>query len=290
MAENVKFIGKRNSEEKSPSEDLKPLKELIHPLHRKKEVERKVESLEDVLKRIDDDWRFGKLGASAWVNKAHIEKLMKKFKVDEELTRSMRTMIRRVGRDILSKDEIKEAEEGFIAAKRSHKLSDSEGEYFAGRIRVSEAIFELDSAVRLNVLKCHEPAHYVHSFIRRKQLESGDIKDPIVKKLYDHMHDFYNNESIWSVEALYTGDYREKVANAISLDILGETGDRIYTRFRIFKGDVILLQDLLHDNPEKFRELMERPSLWVGADSVENLAKRLNVTIVTNPSKLLQGL
>jgi len=275
MPENVKFIGKQNPEEKAAKEDLKPIRELIRPFHRKEEAEPKHESLEDVLKRIDDDWRFGKLGAAAWVHKAHIEKLMKKFKVDEELTRSMRTMIRRVGRDILSKDEIKEAEEGFIAAKHSYKLSDSEGGYFAGRIRVSEAIFELDTAVRLNVLKSHEPAHYVHSFIRRKQLESGDIKDPIVKKLYDCMHGFYNNESIWSAEVLYTGDYREKIANAVSLDILGETGDRIYTHFKIFKGDVILLEDLLHDNPKKFRELMENPSWWVEAGSVESLVERL---------------
>jgi hypothetical protein len=275
MAENIKFTGKQNPEEKPAREDLKPIRELISHFHGRKEAEPRHESLQEVLKRIDDDWRFGKLGAAAWVHKARIEKLMKNFKVDEELTRSMRTMIRRVGRDILSKDEIKEAEEGFIAAKHSYKRRDSEGEYFAGRIKVSEAIFELDTAARLNVLKCHEPAHHVHSFIRMKQLDGGDIHDPIVKKLYDSMHGFYNNDSIWNVEALYTGGYREKIANAISLDILGETEARIYTHFKIFRGDVVWLEDLLHENPKKFRELMENPSWWVEAGSVESLVKRL---------------
>jgi hypothetical protein len=275
MPENVKIIGKRNSEEKAPEkEDLESIREFIHPFQRRKQPELKALSLEDALKKIDNDWRFGKLGALAWIDKAAMEKSMKGFKVDEELTRSMKIMIRRVGRDILSKDEIKEAEERFAGAGSYYKVLGVMGEHIPGHIKVSKNVFG-DYARELNFMKCHEPAHYVHFFIRMKQLEGGDIQDPIVKKLYDRMHNFYNNESIWRVESAYTGDYKEKIANAISLDVLISTNDRRASSFRELRGDVVWLEDLLHYNPKKFRELMEKPSLWVEADSIESLAKRL---------------
>lgn len=251
------------------------MRELIRGFHGKKQAEYKPASLNEVLNQIDYDWRFGKIGALAWVDKANTEKFMKKFKADEELTRSMKIMIRRVGRDILNKDELKEAEEEFIAAGHSYKLSGSEGKYLAGRIRISEGIFELQTSLALNFLKSHEPAHYVHSFIRMKQLESGKIDDPIVKKLYDYMHDFHSNESIWRMEALYTGNYWEKIADAISLDVLMDSNDKGATFFRRLRGDVAWLEDLLHENPKKFRELMEQPSLWVEAESIEKLVQKL---------------
>jgi hypothetical protein len=276
MLGNVKFIGDRNPEEKAPEkDDIESIREAIHHVRKKKFVEPKPVSVEDVLKRIDNDWRFGKLGALVWTDNANTEKVMKGFKADEELTRSMRIMIRRIGRDILSKDEMKEAEERFIAAGHSYKVTGSGGKCLEGRIMIFEGIFELQTPLALNYLKSHEPAHYVHSFIRMKQLESGKIEDPIVKKLYERMHQFYSNDSIWRMEAMYTGDYWEKIADAISLNVLMGANDKGATYFRRLRGDAVWLENLLHQNPKKFRELMEKPSLWVEAGSVERLVEKL---------------
>jgi hypothetical protein len=289
MAENVKFIEKRNSEEKAPEkEHFQHIKELIHHLHRKKPVE--LSSVEDVLKAIDRDWKSGGLQEGADEVEKDKEKFIKKFKANEKLTAEMKSAMERVGRGVLSEDEIKEAKERFGGAKYSWSRYSvapvATAQQRASRIELIRTAALLDSVARYGE-EIHESAHYIHFFITEKQLERGDIQDPILKKLYGYMHGRYSNETIEAAERAYLGKrYEETIANALmyhtvhsrlrSGDTSGDSRDfRVIVEFRLIGRDIRDLEHLIESNPKRFRELIENPSLWVEAGSVESLVKRL---------------
>ncbi len=275
MAENVKFIGRRNSEEKAPEEEhFQHIKEIIHHLHKKK-----LSSVEDLLERIHDDWKSGKLSALADRDERKNEKFIKKFKSNEELTEEIKNMIQLVGRKVLSEDEIREAKERFGGARYSYGRDSLDPFIFRAKQQLDRVVLIKtlplrDEDMRYG-LEIHELAHYIHFFVIMKQLESGDIKDPVLKKLYGYLHETHDNEVILSMEDEYLGkEYRKKyyetVANALIRDMLHPSYKarnlRLIRLFGLYEQNIQAMANLLHYNPKEFRELMEKPSLSVGAD------------------------
>ena len=270
MVGNVKFRDTQKSGEKQ--EQSPPLKELAHDVHTKEEAtSKKVESSEGLLKRIDDDWQSGKLRKWADVIQKDIEKYDKEFKIkkNEGLTEEMMSMMGKIGRNILSEKELKEAKEKFKGAFVPD-MSSAADTYTVGReITGWIEIFHPHSTVG----KYHELAHHIHSFIRIKQLESGDIKDPILKKLYGYLHNAYSNEVIDIVQFQYkyVEEYYEKIANAISLNCIMSAEVRDSVKNSVFEllarhpeaseiladKSVIALADFLRYQPKLFRKLME---------------------------------
>jgi hypothetical protein len=276
MAENVKVVEKRNPEEKAPEkEHFQHIKDVIHRLHRKRGPEPEVETLGGMLKRIDDDWKSGLLGKGADAQERLMEKWMKDFKKHEKLTKEMRGVVEKVGRYVLSEDEAAEAKDRLAGARyiysiKSTLLFSIRGANVAEYL---EILRKLDPKAS-NYEKVHESAHCTHFFVRMKQLESGKIEDPVVKKLYDYLHNSHNNTVIWALERYYIPhEYGESIANAISFNILG--AKNMPANPGVLK-DVLFAKELIHEDPKKLRKLMENPSMWVEADSMEDLVKRLN--------------
>jgi len=265
------------------------IKEVIRHLHGKK-----FSSVEDLLEEIDRDWKSGKLSAQAEKDKRESEKYIRKFKVNEKLTEEIKNRIELVGRKILSESEIREAKERFGGAKYSYGRWSPvpfvfHAEQKLDRVVLTKSIPLLNKDIHYGT-EIHELAHYIHFFVKMMQLESGNIKDPVLKKLYDYLHNTYDNELILSTEEEYLGkEYRKKyyetVANALIRNALYPSYKardlRLMRLLGLYEQNIQDLANLLQYDPKKFRELMEKPSLWIGADSVENLLKRLNVTIVT---------
>jgi len=275
-----------NKEEKK--EHFQHIKELIHHLHRKKFIEPR--SVEAILRGIDRDWKSGALQNFADEHEKRREKFIKKFKVKGKLTAEMKTAIERVGRVVLSEDEIKEAKERFGGANygwsRYSIAPVVHAEQQASHIQLIRTLPLLDGVARYGE-EIHESAHYIHLFIVEKHLEGGDIRDPIMKKLYEYMHGKYGNETIDAVVRGYLGPrYQETVANALMYGTLhselrpGDTTDtsrdlRVMVEFRIIGWDIQELGYLAKDDPKKFRELLENPSWWVEAESVKKLVEKL---------------
>ncbi|NYZ79464.1 hypothetical protein H0N99_04935 [Candidatus Micrarchaeota archaeon] len=285
MAENVKIIGKQNSEEKAPEkEHFQHIKELIHHLHRKKFVE--PSSVEEVLRWIDNDWKSGALKKFADEHEKDKEKFIKKFKANEKLTAEMKSIMEKVGKGVLSEDEIKEVKERFGGAKYSWSRYSVApviaAQQRASHIEIIRTVPLLDGAMRYGE-EIHESAHYIQLFITEKQLERGDIKDPILKKLHGYLHEKYDTETIETVERIYLGRrYEETIANALSYSMLHsrDTSNasrdlNVIIEFRLIGRDIRDLGHLAKDNPKKFRELLENPSWWVEAGSVESLVEKL---------------
>ncbi len=286
MPENVKFTEERNSEEKVPRrEHLQPIKEIIHQLHKKKFVE--PSSVKAVLLYIEMDWGSGELQKWADEVERKKERLEKKFKVNEKLTTEIKSIIERVGTGVLSEDEMKEAERRFKGAKYAWSRYSIiplivKGGQTAGHIELLRTAPLLDEVASYGI-KLHESAHFIHLFIVEKRLESGDIKDPIMKRLYEYMHGKYSNEIIDAAVRGYIGPrYQETVAEALMYCVLhkGETPDkhrdfRVADEFRLLGHDVKELGNLFKSNPETFRKLVENPSWWVEAGSVEKLVEKL---------------
>jgi hypothetical protein len=254
--------------------------EIVYGGHKDVKRDVKPASLKDVLERIDADERKGELYEEADWFQEILEKRRKGFDKDEWLTERIKNMIAIVGKDILSKEEIKEAQDRFKGAMyfdpNPLNMDDMMGTpraiYNLGWIRVSAFMKDEDSKTDVNRLEYHEAVHHIHSFLRVKQLESGDIRDPIVKKLHDYLHGKYDDEVICAMENRYTGMYDEAIANAVSFNAIRSLGvapykDKATTPPGI--AGIIFFADFLRDNPEKFRELMLKPSEAVGAGSVK---------------------
>lgn len=254
--------------------------ELVYVTHKDTKKGLKPMSLDKVLESIDAEEKNGALYREADFFQDILEKRRKDFEKDKWLTERIRGMIAVVGKGILSKDEIKEAQDRFKGAKyfmpNIISLEDTGGApraiYNLGWVVVDTIMREEDRMTSINRLELHEAVHHINAFLRLKQVESGDTKDPIIRKLHGYLHGKYDDEVIWAVENRYTGVYVEAVADAVSFDTMRSLGLPPYsTKNNTPPGvaGIAFFANFLHDNPEKFKELMLNPSEAVSKGCVK---------------------
>jgi len=272
MPENVKFIGKRNSEEKKAEEHSQPVKSLLEKLHLK---EPKPRSLEEALECVKRDAESGKLKKLADADTKEFDKLRnKKFKKHEEFSKKAEEFVGEMGEMLLSKEEVSEALK-MLRGVRYTFAPDIIGGPMSLLLPHWAEYGVLDGSIHIyrDILPkadkersiAHEAGHLIEYYLRVKELQRGP-QDPVLKEIYDRLKGDYNELVILRVARKYSNnDKIETLVEAIEDEYAKRKG--LPERFEVeVKGMdlefVDALRRLLKNNPTEFRRLLESPSLW----------------------------
>lgn len=250
---------------------IESLGEALQHLHRRENPKPKPpKSLEEVLANVDRKRESGELLELDGGKKGDwkMRLIRNGLKVDRALTGDLRTRIQKLSVNLLSEDETSEAMARFKGAGYFYRLGSfalhtDYGYQFVGKIQIQKNLYGSYSRGWPELIRWHEPSHEIHFFLRMKQLEAGNLQDPLLKKLHGYVHGKRQNEFVWGYEGEPAKHYHEGIASAMTINAMGR---KAYEAAESDPGrDALALAALLAENPKAFRILMESPSLWIDA-------------------------